>query len=343
MNARPDSARDRPLERKVAYLSRPGAFPERPTRVDVVETHRSWVFLTDAHAYKLKKAVRYNAVDFRPLAARHAACLEELRLNRRLSEGVYLGAVPLTDEPGGALALDGTGPVVDWLIKMRRLPADRMLDALIARHALDLADLRRAATVLARFYQRGPSVAIGADAYRGQFARDIAINLRDLSQPEYGLPGSAIVATCAAQQEFLEVEAAVLDRRVLAGHIRDGHGDLRPQHVCLEPTPVIYDCLEFDRSLRILDPADELAFLALECERFGAPEVGPLVFETYATVTGDRPPARLVDFYRAFRATLWARLAIWRTQELPPDRWSPWIARASQYLTLAAGYGARLR
>jgi aminoglycoside phosphotransferase family enzyme len=118
----------------------------------------------------------------------------------------------------------------------------------------------------------------------------------------------------------------------------EGHGDLRPQHICVEDPPVIFDCLEFNRRLRIIDAADELAFLALECERLGAPWVRRLLFEIYTRATGDYPPHRLLRFYTSYRAAMWARLAIWRTHDLPPDQWRKWLDRAATYLRLAETY-----
>ena len=97
----------------------------------MIETHMSWVYLTDRHAYKLKKPVRYDYLDFSTLEARRQNCEDEIRLNRRLAPDVYLAAIPLTVDAEGGLRLDGTGAVVDWLVKMRRLPADQMMDRAI--------------------------------------------------------------------------------------------------------------------------------------------------------------------------------------------------------------------
>lgn len=106
---------------KVAFLRTPAAYPTHPRRVDVIETHMSWVFLAGDRVYKLKKPVHYPFLDFRTLASREFHCREEVRLNRRLAPHVYLGVVPLTQDHGGALALGGGGEVVDWLVEMRRL------------------------------------------------------------------------------------------------------------------------------------------------------------------------------------------------------------------------------
>jgi aminoglycoside phosphotransferase family enzyme len=134
---------------------------------------------------------------------------------------------------------------------------------------------------------------------------------------------------------LLQHAPQLLEERAAGGRIVEGHGDLRPEHVCLTVPPVIFDCLEFNRDFRIVDPVDELAFLAMECERLGNTGVGPALLATYAQVTGDRPPPALVHFYQALRACLRAKLSIWHTHDLPPGAWGKWQELARAYLAIA--------
>jgi len=330
------------IEAKVGLLRRPDAYPDAPGRVDVVETHMSWVFLTDRYAYKMKKPVRYDFLDFSTLALRQRDCEEEVRLNRRFAPDVYLGTVPLSVDAHGNLHLGGAGEVVEWLVKMRRLPAERMLDHMIRQRSLQEADVGRVAMLLARFYRGCPPVELSGEQYRTGISSAMELNLRELSVPEYALPQRLIEQLHAAQSSFIGRDAGLFDARVAAGKIVEGHGDLRPEHVCLTPVPVIIDCLEFNRRLRIVDPADELAFLAMECERLGAPRVGDWLFQSYAQVTHDQPAARLVYFYKSFRACLRARFAIAHVRELEKKDWPKWQHSAAEYLRLAEGYCARL-
>ncbi len=323
------------LADKVAFLRRPTSYPERPTRVDTVQTHMSWVFLTDLRAYKLKKPVRYPFLDFSTLEARRHDCLEEVRLNRRLAPDVYLGVVALTQQEGGALALGGTGSPVEWLVEMRRLPRSLMLDQAIADHRVSEADVQRLTRALTAFYRSGVPEPIDARNYRERFERDIAQNHEVLSAPEYGLPREMLERIAAAQRAFVASGARPLERRAEAGRIIEAHGDLRPEHVCLSDPPVIIDCLEFNRKFRIMDPADELAYFAMECEFLDAGLVGAAVLDGYRTQTGDSPDPQLLDFYKAYRASLRARLAIWHLVD--HEQRDHWIARAKDYLELAAG------
>jgi aminoglycoside phosphotransferase family enzyme len=293
----------------------------------------SWVFLTDAEAWKLKKPVRYDYLDFSTPEARRRNCEEEVRLNRRLSPEVYLGLAPLTIDARGDLQLAGKGEVIDWLVRMRRLPADRMLDRAIGDRTVSAADARKVGALLARFYKQAPPVAMTASEYRSRLAADVLASRQELANPEYGLPVDLLESIASAQLAFLKQESELFDDRARAGKIIEAHGDLRPEHICLEREPVIIDCLEFNRDFRILDPASELAFLALECERLGAPWVGDLILATYRDETGDRPPERLLVFYKSYHACLRAKIAVWHLKD--HEDWAKWTNKATRYLRLA--------
>lgn len=326
---------------KLAFLRQPGAYPERPGQVIAIETHMSWVFLTERHAYKLKKPVRWEFLDFGTIAARRRDCEAELRLNRRLAADVYLEVVPLTAE-AGRLALGGRGAVADWLVKMRRLPRERMLDSLIARGGMRPADLQPVIALLARFYAAAGAVRDDAEGFPHRLRMSAQANAAALAAHPHRLPAARIGAILAAQTALLEREPELFRQRVRDGRIVEGHGDLRPEHVCLEAVPVIIDCLEFNRDFRILDCADELAFLALECEQLGSGVLAEAIFDLYGEASGDRPPQRLVDFYKSCRACLRAKLALWHLRDGEAVAADGWVALARGYLALAEKYAARL-
>jgi uncharacterized protein len=332
---RPTSPPSVPLAEKVRFLQRPEAYDPPPHPVTTVETHMSWVFLAGEYAYKLKKPVRYEFLDFRTLEARRRTCREEVRLNRRLAPHVYLGVVPLTQEPGGGLALKGSGPAVDWLVRMRRLPSERMLDRILVRGTWKPRDLDPAARLLAQFYASLPSLPMEPGGYVERFREEVTGTRRELTKPDFGLPAGTIREIAREQLRFLEGHAPLLSARAEEGRVVEGHGDLRPDHIHLGPPPAVIDCLEFSLELRTVDPADELAYLDLECRRLESPEVGPIFLEAYRDRTGDDPPEPLLSFYRSVRASIRARLTIWhlRDDHVPdPDLWQ---TRARRYLELS--------
>jgi aminoglycoside phosphotransferase family enzyme len=324
------------IEAEVSFLGRPQSYPEAPRVVEIVETHMSWVFLTDRHAYKLKKPVRTDDLDFSTPELRRRNCQEEVRLNRRLARDVYLGVVALRFDPARGLGLGGAGEPVDWLVWMRRLPAARMLDELIRRGTIEEPDVRPAALALARFYAGSKPSELTAPAYRRRLEAGVRSDRHELCRPEFDLPGDRVRAVADGQLAFLEHRADVFDQRVREGRIVEGHGDLRPEHICLVPDPAIIDCLEFSRELRIADPADELAFLALECERLGRPVVGRWFLNAYGEATADEPPQELLGFHRSYRALRRATIAAWHLQDPSVRDRGKWRERAREYLELVA-------
>jgi aminoglycoside phosphotransferase family enzyme len=330
------------IETKVACLRQARTYPEQPATVKVIETNMSWVFLTSGYAYKLKKPVRTDFLDFSTLEARSYDCKEELRLNQRLAPDVYLDIVPLVIAPSGDLRLGQPGEVIDWLVKMRRLPADRMLDSMIRHATLTDADVEQVVTLLTRFYGGCPPIAIDGPQYRARLEWKIRTNYKALCALDYGLPRAVLQRVHDDLLEFLERNAGVFDTRTTS-RIVEGHGDLRPEHICLERKPVIFDCLEFNRQFRIMDTADELAFLDMECSRLGNEQLGQTLFRTYTALSEDRPAPSLLSFYKANSACLRANLAVWHLRDVAQSQRSHWLDHAARYLELAERYVEGLR
>lgn len=330
------------LAEKVEFLSRPEAYGGAAGRVETVETHMSWVFLTEKFAHKLKKPVRYDYLDFRSLEARRYSCREEVRLNRRLAPDVYIGTVPLIADASGNLHLGGEGEPVDWLVRMHRLPAARMLDRAIEAGSVQEGDLHAVARRLADFYGGAVAVAMPPDEYRGRLAAAILQNRETLEDPEFALPAATIATVYEALGKMLVREGKIFEKRLHGGCVVEGHGDLRPEHVCLGPKPAVIDCLEFNRDFRILDRVDELAYLAMECERLGSAGAGAEILETCCRLIGDEPSAELIHFYKAHRAFLRARLAILHLRDKEVRDREKWRPRTLEYLVLAEAHALRL-
>jgi len=331
------------LAHKVALLREPATYPDPVERVDAVETHMSWVFLADGWAYKLKKPVRREFLDFSTPEARWRDCEAEVRLNRRLAPDVYVGVVPLTRNGAGRLALGGAGDAIDWLVKMRRLPAERMLDRALASRAVGPGVARRVAETLAAFHRRLAPVEMTPDRYRSRLARDIEACLGELERPPYAIPSEEARSPARALAAFLLAHAAMLERRVTARRIVEGHGDLRPEHVCLLEPPVVIDCLAFNRDFRVLDGLDEVAYLAMECERLGHTTFGADLLSAYRDAARDAAPDALVHFYSAYRALVRAKIAALHTQDAAANEVPKWIGRAREYLALAESHAHELR
>jgi aminoglycoside phosphotransferase family enzyme len=323
------------IAEKVALLSSVSAYPHAPPDVHIVETHMAYVFLAGQFAFKMKKPVRYEFLDFTSLAAREFTCREELRLNRRLAPGIYLGVMPLTRDAAGRLALEGAGTTVEWLVKMKRLPAERMLDAAIAARTVTEGDIAGVAQHLDRFYRSAEPVEQSLETVWDRFAAEHRRNAEMLSNRKFDLDRHLTGEVLERLVLALEAVRPLLAVRIANGAIIEGHGDLRPEHICLVTPPVIIDCLEFNRDLRLVDPFDEIAYLDLECRRLGAAWIGAKLLDTLGRELAPPPPPGLVDFYRASRALLRARLALAHLTEPDPRTPEKWEPRARAYVELA--------
>ena len=322
--------------RKVQFLSRPDSYPEHPSGVEAIETHYSWVFLTDTHAYKLKKPAQGDGFDFRSVAARRRNALAELRLNRRLAPGVYLGVVPLTLEANGHLALGGPGEPVDWLVRMVRLEADRMFDRRIGRGDWHYAEIEGLAHRLAGFFATARRVRMSAPQFKTRIAEELRATLVAFREAREKRLLTELTPIARRLDAFMAHRAPLFRRRIQDRRLVDGHGDLRPEHVYLRDLPRVIDCLEFRADLRQLDPLNEIAYLALECRRLGGPAIERHLLRRYRARTGDTAPCELVRFYAALNALIRARIAICHLAE--PGNRTPreWTARSATYLAIAA-------
>ena len=325
----------------VEFMSRPSTYPDRPRSVEVTETHISWVFLTERFAFKLKKPVKFEFVDFSTPALRRQACLDELRLNRRLAPNVYLDVLRVSEDRDGSFRLGGEGREIDWVVHMRRLPAARAFDHVLLANQLAAKDAKRVAELLAEFYAGLAPQSVQPDDYRQALDRHIRANQASLLEmlPEEKLRLRRIHS---AQLRYLYVNRPVFDDRVRAGRIVDGHGDLRPEHIYLECPPAIIDCIEFSEELRRVDTADELSFLAMECERIGHGDVGELVLSTYEQVGGDEIPQTFSAFYRCYRACVRAKVSLLQGRQQSDDRRRSMTRLAHEYVGWADHYAAEL-
>ncbi|HEV1997101.1 MAG TPA: phosphotransferase, partial [Candidatus Dormibacteraeota bacterium] len=268
----------------------------------MLEAHSSVVFLIGALAFKLKKPVDLGFLDWTSRPARQLACAREVELNRRLAPDVYLGVADVT-APDGAL--------LDHLVMMRRLPADRTLSTLAAAGADLHSEIREVARGLAVFHavaDRSPTISEAGTPGR-------LLQLWDDSFAALRQSGLDVIDSTEVDKveqlvhRYIAGRHPMLDSRIDAGLIRDGHGDLQADDVFLLPDgPRLLDCLEFDDRLRHGDVLSDAAFLAMDLERLGRPDLADEFLEAYCQFTAETHPATLQDHYIAFRAHIRAKV-----------------------------------
>lgn len=333
------------LAAKVAFLADARHYRGRPRTVATIETHFAWVFLVGDRAYKLKKPLRQAPIDYSTRARRERACRAELELNRRLAPGVYLRVVPLGRDDSGELTRAPGARVVDWLVEMVRLPAARMLDRAILTGTVGPRDLERVVARLAAFFRRATGRPMSDRGYLARLRNQILGNARELRAPDLALDRSLVEEVIRSQLAFIDQRPQLLAGRSM--RLIDGHGDLRPEHIFLGTRSrgaCVIDCLEFDADLRRLDPAEEVAFLALECGRLGAAGVADDLIAQYARATGDPVSQTLIDFYMSRCAAVRAQIAAWHLRDAALGGESrKWRLRARSYLADALRHIRRAR
>ena len=327
-------------------LLKAAAYPEPTTRVDLIETHVSWIFLTDRFAYKVKKPVDFGFLDFTTPEKRRFYCQEELRLNRRLCPEIYLDVVELCETPDG-VAFGAGGRVIDYAVKMKRLPGERMLDRLLESGEVGAGEMESIAAVVARFHgqaARGAQIdACGTpEAIRANWEENFS-----QAAPFVGETVSAVDLALLRDfvERFLAQSRDLLRNRVEQGCIRECDGDLHLGNICLTDAICIFDCIEFNERFRYIDTAADIAFLLMDLEYAGHGELCPPFLETYRSATGDPCPDALLRFYQAYRAFVRGKVKSFRLleAELPPDQIAEARSTGGRYFRLARGYALRER
>lgn len=323
---------------KLEALSTAATYGPGTRNVTLIETHFAWVFLTEDRVYKLKKPIRAPELDLDTVAKRLQNCSEELRLNRALSPEVYVGLAKLVRGADGKLRLGGEGVVVDWLVQMRRLPEEQMLDCAIIAGRVPIDAVDAAARLLIAFYRRQSPMEIDPQAYAERMEDQIETNRAELQAVDLGLDATVIASLIEKQRAMLKELHAAVVARAAERRIIEVHGDLRPEHVCLGPPPAIIDRLEFSHDLRMMDPCEELAYFHIECHHAGAGWIGERVVALYRSATGDLIPEALYRLYQSHRAATRAKIVAWHLRDPDFKAKQPWSAIAGPYLGEALEY-----
>lgn len=292
-----------------AELARSARAAGDAAEVRLIETHLSWILL-GPEVYKIKKPVRFPFVDFATFEERERACRNEVRINRRLAPRAYLGVVPVRRR-GERFTFEAGGAIVEWAVRMKRLDEARQADAMIRRGVLDGATIDRLAVEIASFHADSPTgpriMALGAPAAIEQHVREnfaaLAETAATLIEPE------ALAEIERWQVSFLRGHADRFEARMKAGAIRDGHGDLRLEHVfVLDDDFEIIDGIEFDDRYRWGDVAADVAFLAMDLARLGRADFAERFVAAYARAAEDFDLYSVLDFYESYRACVRAKI-----------------------------------
>lgn len=295
----------------------------------MIETHISWVFIRGDDVFKVKKPVRFPFLDYSTPALRRSACEAEVELNRRLSPDVYLGLVPVVRNERG-FHFGGEGELVEWAVHMARLSDADRADLMLAEGRLGEAHLGALAHRVADFHAGcerdeqadGPGSVAQLQARFEETFEALAARGEDAARVDQPLRGLV--------RQHIERCAPLLRQRLGDGHVRDGHGDLRLEHVYFgaDGRVRVLDCVEFERGFRVADVCADVAFLAMDLAYRGADHLAEHFIARYVEETGDHDLYTLVDLYRGYWALVRAKVAIARSTQLSPPVRNPSEAQA---------------
>lgn len=291
------------LDSLIHTLSDPTIYPGSPESLQIIQTHISVIFIAGEFVYKIKKPCDFGFLDFTTLEKRRYFCSQEVKLNSRFSENIYLGVKKICDD-GAKLNFDGKGKEIEVAVWMRRIPHDRIMLGMLDHDEITPDILDRLADRIAYFHSRadtGPAIASFGSAevisqnLKENFDQTISYIGRTLDQATH-----AEISLLA--HDFLKTQADLFRERMLRGFIRDCHGDLHLDHVVILNGIMLFDCIEFNDRFRFGDTAADLGFLLMDLDYRGYPSYSRRIAEEYASVSGDYQVLNLLGFYKAYRA-----------------------------------------
>ena len=329
--------------RLIRSLANPSCFGPRCTAVRVLETHISYVLLTGSDAYKIKKAIKLEFVDFESLEARQVFCERELELNRRFAPTLYVDVVAITGTADAPI-VGGDGPAIEYAVRMREFPQEALLSSIAAAGGLTAARIDELAQAVAAFHAGAARADAGAPIATPAIIRELAMaNFTEIAplvtEPE-------VVSALARLQRWtareLEAIAPALEQRRRHGFIRECHGDLHLDNiVVIDGRVTLFDCIEFSSLMRWGDVLSDAAFVVMDLHRRGQPNLANRFIDAYLEATGDYDGIEVLRFYVVYRAMVRAKVAAIAANGATADARLRHQAECHDYLALAERWSVR--
>ena len=286
----------------VEALMKPEAYDEEPGQIELVQTHISFVFLTRNFVYKVKKAVDLGFLDFTTLEKRRFFCEKELELNRRLCGDMYLEVVPINRS--NAIKIKGEGETVEYAVKMKRMPQERMMSKLLAENKVDDRLVDRIARIIADFHSKAEtnrrisefgSLAVIETNWKENFEQTEEFVGKTISMKDFKLIREGI-------EDFMKRNVSLFEKRTAEGRVRDCHGDTHSGNIFVTDGIYIFDAIEFNERFRYSDVAADVAFLAMDLDFRERPDLSNFFVRRYVEYSGDQELTKLLPFYKCYRA-----------------------------------------
>jgi aminoglycoside phosphotransferase family enzyme len=328
------------LPELIQALLDPKAYPERTPQVELVQTQISYVLLAGEYVYKIKKPVDMGFLDYTTLEKRLFFCKKEVELNQRLCKNIYLSVVPITKENG--YILGGKGEVVEYAVKMRRLPQEAMMNTLLKQNKVTPAMVEKVAHILVDFHKKA---ATSQEITRLGGIDAVIKNTSENFEQTDKYFGVIIAPETYERiktytEGFIKDNHALFLKRMADDRVRDGHGDLHTAHICFYQGVCIYDCIEFIDRLRYTDVTADIAFLAMDLDHYDRQDLSDIFINSYVSQSGDKELLKLLNFYKCYRAYVRGKIGCFQYDDkyISSVERDKIVANSRSYFNLAASY-----
>jgi aminoglycoside phosphotransferase family enzyme len=324
----------------VEALMKPEAYDEQPGKIELTQTHISFVFLTENYAYKVKKAVDFGFLDFTTLEKRRFFCEKELELNRRLCGGMYLEVVPINKL--AAIKIKGEGQTVEYAVKMKRIPQEKMMNNLLEENKVDKELIDRIAKIIAEFHSKAEtngriskfgSLAIIETNWKENFDQTRRFVGKTISMEDFELISEKV-------DRFMKRAVPIFEERIRQGRVRDCHGDIHSGNIFVADRIYVFDAIEFNERFRYSDVASDIAFLAMDLDSKGRADLSDFLIKRYIKYSGDEKLTRILPFYKCYRAYVRGKVSSFKLEDPCVSSKEREAAKreAEAYFQLASGY-----
>jgi aminoglycoside phosphotransferase family enzyme len=328
----------------VEALLRKEAYSEDPGKIELIQTHISFVFLTKNFVYKVKKAVNFGFLDFSTLEKRRFFCEKELELNRRLCPDVYLEVVPINKS--NIIKIKGSGETTEYALKMKRLPQEKIMATLLKENKVDDKMIDGLAKTISQFHSQAKgspeineygTLEIIKINWTENFAQTLKFVNQTISQTDFQFVQSKVA-------KFMQNNKALFESRIKNNKIRDCHGDMHSGNIFIIDKICIFDAIEFNDRFRYSDVASDVAFLAMDLDFQQKPDLSNYFIKRYIAYSKDQKLTKVLSFYKCYRAYVRGKVISFKLDDLnvSSEEKKAVTKEAQAYFKIATDYAKNL-
>jgi uncharacterized protein len=327
-------------EKQIKKLVDNCGLPDTCSNINILDTHISWIILTDKYAFKIKKPVKYPFLDFSTFDERQHYCYRELELNKRLAPEMYLKVIPVREkmiEPEKA-----SDEVIDHAVQMKRMDNSREMGNLLEKNEVSDDDIDRLAKKIAQFHQEAKVIKNVFFVVRFQEMYAEVLNEQDFVVKRIGREWAEKIRQCVEKSNiYLNGHRSFLNDRITSGFRKDLHGDLNSHNIFLYEDPVIFDCIEYNEEFRFIDVLNEIAFLCVDLDFYDEKDLSERFYKKYLEymrLEDGQNERQLFDYYKSYRAGIRAKVSILREKNRKDKTDEKAIQEIKKYIGLMADY-----